>query len=231
MKKGIQKIYTEVAATYEKVNHVLTLGLDILWRKKAAAAAAESDPGLCLDICSGTGEMAQNLVRSIGGATVVSADFSPEMLGVSRRRNLKFPVLFILTDAARLSFADNSFDLVIISFATRNLNSNRARLLAHLKEFHRVLKPGCPFINLETSQPRSHAIRSLFHAYVRLTVRSIGTWISGSKSGYSYLAHTIPRFYSAAQLAEILHEAGFESVTAKSYLFGIAALHTAIKQN
>ena len=231
MKKGVQKIYKEVAATYEKVNHVLTMGLDILWRKKAATAAAGKSPVLCLDICSGTGEMAQYLIRYIGETTVVSADFSQEMLTVSRRRNRNAPVLFTLTDAGRLSFADHSFDLVIISFATRNLDSNRARLLAHLKEFHRVLKSGCLFINLETSQPRSPVIRFLFHTYVRLTVRSIGTWISGSKSGYSYLSHTIPRFYSAVQLTELLYEAGFESVEAKTYLFGVAALHTAVKQS
>jgi demethylmenaquinone methyltransferase/2-methoxy-6-polyprenyl-1,4-benzoquinol methylase len=230
VKKGVQKIYRDVAATYEKINHVLTLGLDILWRKNAAAAVKKG-PGLWLDICSGTGEMAHYLARSNAGATIVSADFSPEMLAVSRRRNLNARVLFTLTDAGRLSFADHSFDLVTISFATRNIDSNRARLLAHFSEFNRVLRPGGLFLNLETSQPRCPLIKSLFHAYIRLTVRSIGTWISGSKAGYRYLSHTIPRFYSAPRLSEILLEAGFERVEVKNYLFGVAALHKAIKQD
>lgn len=230
MKKGVQKIYKEVASTYERINHLLTLGFDYRWRRKAAEAAAAEGPGLWLDICSGTGEMAAYLARSNRDSVVVSADFSPEMLALSRRKNRGSVVFFTLTDAAHLSFPDRTFDVITISFATRNIDSNRTRLLKHFKEFHRVLKPGGRFVNLETSQPASPLIRHLFHFYVRLTVRPVGSWISGSKAGYRYLAHTIPRFYPPEELTGILLEAGFESIEAKAYLFGAAALHKAFKK-
>lgn len=230
MKKGVQKIYREVALTYEKINHILTLGMDILWRKKAAAAAAAAGGRLWLDICSGTGELVRYLAGKNGHTNIVCADFSSDMLSISRSRNQSPRIHFVLCDAEHLAFSEGSFDLVTISFATRNIDSNRARLLSHLREFHRALRPGGRFINLETSQPGFPVLKALFHTYIRLTVRPIGTWISGSRAGYSYLARTIPRFYSASELTELLYEAGFSRVEVKKYLFGIAALHTAFKK-
>ncbi|MFQ5888184.1 MAG: ubiquinone/menaquinone biosynthesis methyltransferase, partial [Candidatus Hydrothermarchaeales archaeon] len=196
MKKGVQKIFSEVANTYELVNHVLTFGLDIYWRKKAARQAAKADGLYWLDVCSGTGEMAQNLaLRADEKVKIISVDFCYQMLIKAAERKGEAKIFFAEADAKHLPFPEETFDLVTISFATRNINPRQEFLSSHLREFHRLLKPGGRFVNLETSQPRSRLLRKLFHFYIKLTVKPIGSLLSGSKAGYSYLSYTIPRFY------------------------------------
>lgn len=226
--RGIQAIFSEVAERYELANHVLTFGLDRSWRKQAARLAAKAKGGLWLDVCSGTGEMAESLYRcSAGRAKIIMADFSAAMLArVSAKSESRY-FLLTMAEASRLPFADRTFDLVTISFATRNINTSADALLQHLREFQRVLRPGGCFINLETSQPRHPIIRKLFHAYIKIAVRPIGTFLSGSRAGYAYLSSTIPRFYAAAEFARFLIEAGFVNVAWKSLLFGAAAIHIA----
>jgi len=230
MSGGIQKLFSEVHGTYELVNHVLTFGLDILWRRSAAREAARDGGSMWMDICSGTGEMAVNLRRLAGeDAMVTAADFSLPMLGRAAGKQEARGIRFVIADVTALPFPGDTFDLVTISFATRNINTGRDALLHVFGEVRRVLKPGGRFIILETSQPPSRAFRKLFHTYVGLAVKPLGFLISGSKAGYAYLAHTIPRFYNAAELAALLREAGFGTVDYRTMMFGAVAVHRAVK--
>ncbi len=230
VRKGVQKIYTEVAGTYELVNHILTFGMDIFWRKKTARKAIKLGGSIWLDVCSGTGEMAYSLASLSGeDVLVLAADFSYPMLAKAFRKR-KLPNLIpIIAEAGSLPFADETFDLVTISFATRNLNPRRDILESYLKEIWRILRPGGYFVNLETSQPPSKTIKWLFHLYVRWIVEPIGYFVSGSKAGYRYLAFTIPRFYSAEEFSQILHQSGFSQVDYRPLFFCISAIHTAKK--
>jgi demethylmenaquinone methyltransferase/2-methoxy-6-polyprenyl-1,4-benzoquinol methylase len=231
MRKGIQKIFSEAAETYELVNHVLTLGFDILWRKKAAREAARAKGFLWLDVCSGTGEMALYLSRLADEKVkIVSADFCHPMIAKAREKRRNPNLSFVLAESGQLPFADRTFNLVTISFATRNIYPNKRELVAHLKEFHRVLKPGGHFVNLETSQPSVRIIQKLFHLYIKLTVKQLGFLLSGSKSAYRYLAYTIPRFFPPEEFSSILREAGFARITHRSLFLGVSAIHTAIKK-
>jgi demethylmenaquinone methyltransferase/2-methoxy-6-polyprenyl-1,4-benzoquinol methylase len=230
--KGIQRFFSEVPGTYELVNHVITLGLDSLWRRRAVSTALEHQKpgGRCLDVCSGTGQMARLLFnRGRGDAAVVAADFSLPMLSVARGKSAKERILFSGGDALHLPFADQTFDVVTIGFATRNLCAVDSQLLEAFREFHRVLRPGGCFINVETSQPPASLIKKLFHLYVGLTVRPVGQLISRSTHSYAYLANSIRRFYDADSLAERLRTAGFAQVTYRRHLFGAVALHRALK--
>lgn len=230
MNKGIQKIFSEVPKTYELVNHILTLGMDIICRRRAARAATSEGGTVWLDVCSGTGEMAVNLwKRRPEGTRVFAADFSYPMLSVAAGKREARGINFIIADVGRLPFGDSSFDLITISFATRNINTNREILIEYFREFHRVLKPGGRFINLETSQPRFGIIRALMHLYVKVAVKPIGMIISGSKAGYAYLSHSIPRFYPPAELAAILKQAGFSEVTYRRMFPGAIAMHRSVK--
>jgi len=229
MANGIQKIYAEIPRTYELINHVLTFGFDIYCRKKAVKTALADGGNRFLDICSGTGEIACYLKAKSNGSQVVAADFSLPMMKVGASKPEAKNISFVISEAGELPFHDNYFDLITISFATRNINKNREALINYFSEFRRVLKPGGRFINLETSQPPNRTIRKLMHRYVDLTVRKIGRTISGSKYGYNYLASTIPRFYDANELTEILKEAGFSEVYPKPMFFGAAAIHKAVK--
>lgn len=230
MKKGIRKIYSEVAGTYETVNHILTFGLDRRWRRKAARTAASAGGMHWLDVCSGTGEMAQNLIRRAPqDARITAVDGSLSMLAAAGRKpELKTAVLCV-ADVGSLPFPPGSFDLLTISFAARNLNPHAQGLTAYLTEFHRVLKPGGLFVNLETSQPRNPLVKRLFHLYVRWAVKPVGILFSGSRAGYSYLAYTLPRFYPAPELSGLMENAGFRQIEFSRLFLGVAAIHSGIK--
>jgi demethylmenaquinone methyltransferase/2-methoxy-6-polyprenyl-1,4-benzoquinol methylase len=230
LRKGVQKIYREVAKTYELVNHVLTLGMDVRWRKKAARIAVDEGGTSWLDVCCGTGEMARYLSNhSAEGVNIFAVDFSLPMLKKAMKKRKSSNIFPIIAEAGILPFPDNSLDLVTISFATRNLNLRKEILESYLGEFNRVLKPGGHFVNLETSQPTSKMIKKLFHFYINKIVKLLGWLLSGSKAGYRYLSFTIPRFYAAEEFAQILCESGFSEVEYRQLFLGVSAIHVAKK--
>jgi demethylmenaquinone methyltransferase/2-methoxy-6-polyprenyl-1,4-benzoquinol methylase len=230
MSTTIQSFFTEAARTYEMVNHLLTFGLDILWRRRVAKSSTLSGVRRVLDVCSGTGETAVYLKR-FGGARVevCAVDFSIDMLAVARRKPDAMRLHFALGDAYNLPFPDSSFDIVTISYATRNLKTSHQALVCALAEFYRVLRPGGLFINLETSQPSSATIRTAFHLYVKYGVRWIGQTLSGSSKSYQYLSSSVRRFYNPEQLATAIRDAGFTTVTFSKFLYGSFAVHYAKK--
>ncbi len=231
MSKGVLKVFSEVARQYELVNHILTFGLDIPWRERAAQVAASGGGALWLEVCSGTGEMAVNLKKIADPTTkIVVSDFSMPMVSKASEKEELGTASISLADSLHLPFIENTFDLVIISFATRNITPTRAKLTMFLREFYRVLKPGGRFINLETSQPSSTPIRIAFRLYTRQVIKLVGRIISGSKTGYAYLAHTVPRFFNAEELSDILYESGFSNVKYIKLTFGAVAIHRALKK-
>ncbi|MCX5801403.1 MAG: ubiquinone/menaquinone biosynthesis methyltransferase [Candidatus Eisenbacteria bacterium] len=240
---AIQEIFNRLPGVYERINHIISLGLDVLWRRKAASLASAKGGAMWLDVSTGTGEMAAQLRRLAGtGTTVVATDFSLPMLLQARRKKeaasateaapkaRKNPgILFAAADTGCLPFRPGSFDLVTISFATRNITTSKENLISCLAEFHRVLKPGGWLVNLETSQPDSPIVRRLFHGYVDGFLKPVAAAISGSKSAYSYLSSTIRSFYDADELAEIMRQAGFGTVSVVRLFAGTAAIHKAEK--
>jgi demethylmenaquinone methyltransferase/2-methoxy-6-polyprenyl-1,4-benzoquinol methylase len=232
----IRSVFSEVPTTYEWVNHVLTFGLDVLWRRRAARVAARAagtapaDGSAWADLCTGTGEMAALLRRLAPvGTTVYAVDLTPAMLAQARQKPDAERTRFLISDVKALPFADRSLDLITLSFATRNINLNRETLVRTFSEFRRVLRPGGRLVNVETSQPPSKLVQRGFHLHVKLLVKPIGTLMSGSRRGYTYLSHTIPRFYPAEELSEILRQAGFGEVSYQRMLFGVAAIHQAVR--
>ena len=226
----IQRMFAEVPATYELVNHVLTLGLDIVWRRKAARIAAQAGGAKWVDMCTGTGEMAVYLSRlTTEGTKVYAVDFCESMMEKARQKPQAERIHFVAADIKALPFEDETFDLITMSFATRNINVSKDILIRSFAEYYRILKSGGRFVNLETSRPPFLPIRKGFDLYVKLFVEQIGGRISGCRRAYAYLAGTIPRFYAAEELADIMQQAGFEEVTFQRLLFGTAAIHQAVK--
>jgi demethylmenaquinone methyltransferase/2-methoxy-6-polyprenyl-1,4-benzoquinol methylase len=226
MSKGIQRIFSEVSGTYEWINHVLTFCLDIVWRKRAARIAARSGGTRWIDMCTGTGETARYLRRYASeDPQIFAADFSLPMIREAVSHSRDENIHFVIADIQHLPFKDSRFDLITISFATRNINLGRRVLVECFREFYRVLTPEGRFINLETTQPSINLVKKGFHFYVKALVKPVGTLLSGSKSGYAYLSRTIPIFYSAEELADILQEAGFQNIRFERLFPGIAAIH------
>lgn len=225
----LRDVYRKIPRRYESTNHLLTFGLDMIWRRTAAeTAAGEAGGSLWLDMCSGTGETALLLSRrSPEGTTVISADFSTPMLleGVRRRgMNVLIPTA---ASADALPFPDDTFDLVTVTFAARNLRSRSGLFTGSLREIRRVLKPGGIFVNLETSQPSAAPIRSILHAYASVVVGRLGKALTGERDGYAYLSGSIRSFPGPGELASEISEAGFSRVTWRRLMSGVAAIHTA----
>ncbi len=230
MDKELEKIYARIHGRYETTNHALTLGLDRLWRRRAARIAARDGGGRWIDLCCGTGEMTV-LLRGLAGPRcgLFAADFSMPMLSRARGKRGAEEIHFALCEIESLPFPDASFDLATLSFAARNIDRGGESLARAFREIRRVLRPGGRFVNLETSSPRNPVARALFRAYVRLPIRWVGRSITGSTRGYAYLSESILKFHGRERLSGILLEAGFSSVESVPLLFGAAAVHRAVR--
>jgi demethylmenaquinone methyltransferase/2-methoxy-6-polyprenyl-1,4-benzoquinol methylase len=213
-----------VAPRYDFLNHFLSLGLDILWRRAAARALRDvlARPGsLVADVCCGTGDLSLAFARHSSGV-VVGTDFSKPMLRrakIKARQHLR--VAFAEADTLRLPFAENSLDAVGAAFGFRNL-ANYAEGLAELR---RVLKPGGRLAILEFSRVRWPLFDRLFDWYFRHVLPRMGSWISGTRGPYQYLPHSVARFPDQEGFASELRAAGFSNVRYRNYCGGVAALH------
>jgi demethylmenaquinone methyltransferase/2-methoxy-6-polyprenyl-1,4-benzoquinol methylase len=227
---AIAGFYDGIYHFYSAANSFLTAGLDRFWRARAARATRALAPSAsaALDVCCGTGDFSLSLVKAFGPALrLTGADLSGPMLATARAR---LPgAAFVQAEAKELPFPDGSFDLVTISFATRNLNLDRDRLLAALREFRRVLKPGGLFLNLETTRPENRLVWAGMRLYVKAMIGLLNLLSPKSRGSYLFLLNTILNFYSAAEFSALLSEAGFVSPSATLLFPGAVALHTAKK--
>ena len=224
--KIISGFYDGIFHFYEAANIFLTFGLIRLWRRKAAKIALRDNPNLCLDLCCGTGDFTILLNKlSKKKPKITGLDLNPSMLAkASARTNFSF----VLGSARELPFKENHFDLVSISFASRNININRAFFIDVLKEAKRVLKPGGVFINLETSQPENYFIHKIFILYTKTLTSILRLFSPANSKAYLFLSNSIAGFYPAKELSKILMEAGFKKAEFTYLFFGAAAIHKAI---
>jgi len=227
---AVAGFYDGIYLFYESANSFLTLGLDRFWRAATARTALEAAPGArsALDLCCGTGDFLAAL-RGVYGPAIrlAGADLSGPMLSLAEKKNTG--AVLVRAEAKELPFPDATFDLATISFATRNLNLDREKLLAALKEFRRVLKPGGVFLNLETTQPPNPLLRLLMHTYVRAIIALLNLISPKSRASYTFLRNTILNFYSAPDFSALLLEAGFTSPSYKILFPGAVAVHTATR--
>ncbi len=226
---AIAGFYDGIYRFYGTVNSLLTLGLDRWWRARAAAAARERAPAAAaaLDACCGTGDFSLALGKAFGPRLkITGADLSAAMLSAAGEKNPGMKL--VRSEAKELPFPDGSFDLVTIAFATRNLNIDEEKLLAALREFRRVLKPGGLFVNLETTRLKNPVLWFLMKVYVRTVIGLLNLLAPKSRSSYSFLKDTILDFYSADEFSSLLLAAGFSAPSYKILFPGAVAVHTAL---
>jgi demethylmenaquinone methyltransferase/2-methoxy-6-polyprenyl-1,4-benzoquinol methylase len=230
--KAVQQMFAQIAPRYDFLNHFLSASIDRRWRRKAVDQAARSLQGksnpICLDLCSGTADLAIELNRRLD-VPVVAADFCHPMLvrGLQKIRSVQrhraIPV--IEADSLVLPFAAESFDTASVAFGLRNLEDTSAGL----SEMRRVLKPGGAVIVLEFSRPVIPVFRQLFEFYFHNILPHLGAWISGQPVAYSYLPASVRRFPAQRELAALMERVGFKQVGYRNLSGGIAALHWGIR--
>jgi demethylmenaquinone methyltransferase/2-methoxy-6-polyprenyl-1,4-benzoquinol methylase len=223
--RAVRRMFAAIAPCYDFLNHLLSLGRDIAWRRATAKALREvlARPGsLAADACCGTGDLALALARYSAGK-VIGTDFCRPMLQRARRKvkHSPRPLFLVEADTLALPLRDGSLDVVSVAFGFRNL----ADYPTGLRELHRVLKPGGSVAILEFSRVRRRTFGPLFRFYFQRILPRLGTWISGVPGPYQYLPDSVSQFPDQESLAAALTAAGFVNVHYQNFTGGVAALH------
>lgn len=217
-------MFSSIAPRYDLLNHLLSLNVDKLWRRRAVDELQweRAPKGIYLDNCAGTLDLACELARRPGFAgRVIGSDFTFAMLQLGGHKIERLPVQRVCADALSLPYPDATFDGATVGFGVRNL----ADLDAGLAEMARVLKPGGRLVILEFTTPSWQPFRALYFLYFRRILPAVGSLISRHDSAYSYLPESVLNFPEPPRLAEMMADAGFESVGYRRLSGGIAALH------
>jgi len=222
--RQVREMFAAVARRYDFLNHFLSLGRDIAWRRSTARALREvlARPGsVAVDVCCGTGDLSAALARYSAGV-VIGTDFCHPMLCRARGKFLSSRgVFFLEADTLALPFLDASLDVVSVAFGFRNL----ADYARGLEEMRRVLRPGGHLAILEFSRVQGPILGPLFRFYFHRILPRLGTWISGVAVPYQYLPDSVSRFPDQESLAAALRKAGFHNVRYRNFSGGIVALH------
>lgn len=228
-REQVEQLFDNIAPTYDALNHTLSFGFDRSWRRKAIRALTTFKPNSVLDIATGTGDFALAVARKLKLHHVTAVDISEGMMRVGRekatREGLYDVVRFQKEDCSHLSFSDNSFDAVTVTFGVRNFED----LDACLREMHRVLRKGGHLVLLELSYPHNRLWKALFSIYSKVVMPIVGRLISGDDSAYTYLPETMAAFPQGEVMRNILLKNGFTQASFRRLTMGICTLYIAEK--
>ena len=220
-KEFVKYIFNDISKTYDFLNHFLSLGIDLVWRKKFIKSLNFKNGEKVLDVATGTGDIAFE-IRKKYNADITGIDLSENMLKIAKEKSIKFKIddiEFIEGDAESLPFNDNTFDKLVISYGLRNLGDPKLGLT----EFYRVLKPNGKIGILEFMQPKSTVIATIFKFYFNHILPRIASLFSNSKA-YRYLPESVENFMSPQILVEMLNDVGFKDTKSKNMSFGITTI-------
>jgi demethylmenaquinone methyltransferase/2-methoxy-6-polyprenyl-1,4-benzoquinol methylase len=220
---SVRGLFASIAGRYQTVNHLLSGGLDWYWRAVAVRLMRPWNPGLVLDVATGSGDLASAIGNNFPGCRVVGADFCRPMLDVARRRGL--PEL-VEADGLKLPFPDATFDAVSVAFGLRNMASWEGGL----KEMARVLKPGGHVLILDFSLPTLPLIRPLYRFYLHRILPIIAGIATGRTDAYEYLGGSIEKFPSGPAMISLMEHCGLRSTSAKPLSLGTVSIYTALKE-
>jgi demethylmenaquinone methyltransferase/2-methoxy-6-polyprenyl-1,4-benzoquinol methylase len=225
----VRELFSSIAPTYDRANHLLSFGLDRRWWRRTAVTFREilaRPDGRVLDICCGTGDLTGALLaeRPAGAEPVTGLDFSGEMLRLAEKKYAGANARWVEGDAMALPFPDDTFDLVTSAFGFRNLRN----YAAGLREIHRVLRTGGSIGILECNQPGGLS-GALYNLYFHRVLPVAGGWISGKRAAYEWLPASVQRFPRSPRMLQLMQDAGFTNCAWDGYLLGAAGLYRGTK--
>lgn len=226
----IAAMFDRISPKYDALNHLLSLNIDKVWRRKAAKAVAKSQPKIILDLATGTADLSFALAKHNPQAHIIGMDISEKMLDIGKekvkQRNLEYQIELRFGDAVALPFEGDSFDAVTVAFGVRNFEN----LGKGLSEISRVLKPGGQAVILEFSMPEKFPVKQLYRFYFKRILPIIGKRVSKDPHAYDYLPASVERFPKPDGFLHILAEKGLKNGMKRSLSLGIVTLYKAEKR-
>lgn len=227
-KEKVQEMFNGIAPKYDLLNHLLSMGIDKSWRRKAMRELEGGRRRTVLDIACGTGDFSIEALRH-GVERVVGADISENMLAVAREKarekGLEDRLEFRYGDSENLDFEDGTFDAVTVAFGVRNFE----HLERGLAEMCRVLRPGGKVVILEFSTPERFPMKQLYRFYFKQILPRVGGLVSGDRKAYEYLPASVFAFPQGDRFLQIMRSCGYRNVAQRRLTFGIASLYTGEK--
>lgn len=226
-KNQVANIFNAIAPSYDFLNRVLSMGIDIYWRERLAKRLKKTSEAMkLLDVATGTADLAITLCQKYTFIkSITGIDLADNMLEIGRKKTKHKRLDKIISlqtgDASNLDFADATFDAVTISFGIRNVEN----LEKALSEMYRVLKVGGQLLVLEFSLPRSELLKALYLLYFRHVLPLIGRLFSKHPQAYAYLNKTVESFPSGQSFADIIKQQGFTKLSFTPLTFGIATIY------
>ena len=223
-------MFDRISPKYDRLNHLLSLNVDKVWRRKTAKIVAKKQPQSILDLATGTADLAIAVAKHNPQAHVIGMDISEKMLEIGKNKvaeqNLENQIELQLGDAAALPFEDNCFDTVTVALGVRNFEN----MDKGLSEISRVLKPGGQAVILEFSLPEKFPIKQLYLFYFKHLLPKIGKWVSKDDNAYSYLPNSVENFPKPNIFSQSLTSFGLENCIIKRLSWGIATLFISEKK-
>lgn len=227
-KQQIARMFNSISPRYDLLNHLLSAGVDIYWRKKAISKLKSSRPKVILDVATGTGDFAVEAL-SLEPEKIIGVDISEGMLDIARQKiaakGLSDRISLMRGDSENLPFAENMFDAVIVAFGVRNFEN----LEKGMTDMLRVLKPGGRAVILEFSKPDRFPFSQFYGLYFKYIVPVVGRWVSRDRSAYNYLPESVHAFPRGKAFTNILTGIGFKSASYQRLTFGICSIYTGTK--
>ena len=225
----IAAMFDRISPMYDRLNHLLSLNIDKVWRQKTAKIVAQSQPKTILDLATGTADLAIALAKHNPQARIIGTDISEKMLDIGKakiaKQSLENQIELCRGDASSLPFEDNTFDAVTVAFGVRNFEY----LELGLSEICRVMKPNGKVVILEFSMPEKFLVKQAYRLYFKHILPKIGKWVSKDGNAYTYLPESVERFPKPTDFLRTLGENGLPKNAARSFSCGIATLYSAAK--
>jgi demethylmenaquinone methyltransferase/2-methoxy-6-polyprenyl-1,4-benzoquinol methylase len=224
-KEKVQQMFDNIAPTYDKLNHIMSLSVDKLWRRHALKEIVDGTPQRILDVACGTGDSTISIARAAAeGTKVTGADISEGMMALvlekAGKAGVKDRIDLQVADGEALPYEDGTFDRVTCAFGIRNFEHKEKGLA----EFRRVLKPGGKAVILELSVPQNRVIRWVYDLYFLHILPWVGGSISGDKAAYKYLPASVHNFPAPNDFCAMMEAAGFRSVRCKTFTLGLCRM-------
>ena len=228
-KMQVRAMFDNIAPTYDRLNHILSMNIDRLWRRRVVRIVRGFRPERILDVATGTGDLAIAVARRVRDCRILAIDISERMLGIAQtkisERGLDERITLAFGDAEHIELSDGAVDVATVAFGVRNFEN----MDAGLRELHRVLKAGGHLAVLEFSTPDNRFVRALYERYSHRILPRIGQIISHDRQAYDYLPESVDEFPSPERFADMLRAAGFRSVEIRRQSLGIARIYIAGK--